>query len=78
MEIIYPENRIVLDYAGLDDLVLLGAVEIATGRSFGPEAVADWPGPVVETFDYATFGAALAAPPRPQSGGPCDLRAVHR
>jgi RNA ligase len=62
-EIIYPENRIVLDYGGMDDLVLLGAVEIATGRSFGPEAVPGWPGPIVESFEYETFGAALAAPP---------------
>ncbi|HZM75626.1 MAG TPA: hypothetical protein VFC19_07855 [Candidatus Limnocylindrales bacterium] len=69
MEIIYPENRIVLDYGGMDDLVLLGAVEIATGRSYGPEAVPNWPGPVVESFDYATFGAALAAPPRPNREG---------
>jgi RNA ligase len=69
VEIIYPANRIVLDYGGLDDLVLLGAVEIATGRSFGPEAVPDWPGSVVETFDYPTFGAALAAPPRPNREG---------
>jgi RNA ligase len=35
-EIVYPENRIVLDYGGRDDLMLLGAVEIATGRSVGP------------------------------------------
>jgi RNA ligase len=64
VEIIYPANRIVLDYAGLDDLVLLGAVDIATGRTFGPEAVPDWPGPVVESFAYTTFAEALAAPPR--------------
>lgn len=64
VEIIYPRNRIVVDYQGLDDLVLLGAVEIATGRSFGPAAVPSWPGPVVEILDYPTFGAALAAPPR--------------
>ncbi|MBO3736382.1 RNA ligase [Actinoplanes flavus] len=64
VEIIYPGNRIVVDYRGLDDLVLLGAVDIATGRSFGPEAVPDWPGPVVETFGYATLTEALAAPPR--------------
>lgn len=69
VEIVYPENRIVLDYGGLDDLILLGAVEIATGRSFGPEAVPDWPGPRVESFDYPTFGAALAAPPRPNREG---------
>jgi RNA ligase len=64
LEIIYPENRIVLDYGGLDDLVLLGAVDIATGRSFGPEAVPEWPGPVVERFGYGTLAEALAAPPR--------------
>jgi RNA ligase len=63
-EIIYPANRIVVDYAGLDDLVLLGAVDIATGRSYGPEAVPGWPGPVVESFTYATLAHALAAPAR--------------
>ncbi|BCJ66734.1 RNA ligase [Polymorphospora rubra] len=69
VEIIYPANRIVLDYAGLDDLVLLGAVDIATGRTHGPEAVPDWPGPVVETFGYDTLAAALAAPPRADREG---------
>ncbi|MBG0561881.1 RNA ligase [Actinoplanes aureus] len=64
VEIIYPGNRIVVDYQGMDDLVLLGAVDIATGRSFGPDAVPDWPGPVVETFGYPTLADALAAPPR--------------
>jgi RNA ligase len=64
VEIVYPENRIVLDYAGMDDLILLGAVEIATGRTFGPDAVPLWPGPVVDSFEYATLADALAAPPR--------------
>ena len=64
VEIVYPGNRIVLDYDGLDDLILLGAVDIATGRTHGPEAVPGWPGPVVESFAYATFAEALAAEPR--------------
>ncbi|HWS35298.1 MAG TPA: RNA ligase [Actinoplanes sp.] len=64
VEIVYPDNRIVIDYRGMDDLILLGAVEIATGRSHGPSAVPDWPGPVVETFGYTTFAEALAAEPR--------------
>ncbi|MGX6605708.1 RNA ligase [Micromonosporaceae bacterium Da 78-11] len=64
VEIIYPGNRIVLDYDGLDDLVLLGAVEIATGRTFGPAAVPSWPGPVVDSFACTTLAEALAAPPR--------------
>ncbi|WP_433083946.1 RNA ligase [Dactylosporangium sp. CA-052675] len=69
VEIIYPANRIVLDYGELDDLVLLGAVDIATGRSHGPEAVPGWPGPVVESFSYRTLAEALAAPPRDNREG---------
>ncbi|WP_229071302.1 RNA ligase [Actinoplanes sp. DH11] len=69
VEIIYPDNRIVVDYQGLDDLVLLGAVDIATGRTFGPAAVPEWPGPVVETFGWTTLAEALAAPPRPGREG---------
>ena len=64
VEIIYPGNRIVVDYGPMDDLVLLGAVDIATGRTYGPEGVPGWPGPVVESFTYATLAEALAAPPR--------------
>ncbi|HEY0696637.1 MAG TPA: RNA ligase [Micromonospora sp.] len=69
VEIVYPANRIVLDYGDLDDLVLLGAVETATGRSHGPEAVSDWPGPVVERLAHRTLAEALAAPPRPGREG---------
>jgi RNA ligase len=69
VEIIYPSNRIVLDYGGLDDLVLLGAVDIVTGRSHGPDAVPGWPGPVVDTFEHATLAEALAAPPRDNREG---------
>ncbi|AGL20591.1 RNA ligase [Actinoplanes sp. N902-109] len=64
VEIIYPGNRIVVDYAGMDDLVLLAAVDIATGRTYGPDAVPEWPGPVIRTFGYASLAEALAAPPR--------------
>jgi RNA ligase len=68
-EIVFPANRIVLDYGDLDDLILLGAVEVASGRSHGPAAVAGWPGPVVESFSYATLAEALAAPPRDNREG---------
>lgn len=68
-EIIYPKNRIVVDYGSMDDLVLLGAVDIATGRSIAPQVIQNdpkrrWPGPVAETFSYATYGQAIAAKPR--------------
>ncbi|WP_323374018.1 RNA ligase [Plantactinospora alkalitolerans] len=69
VEIVYPANRIVLDYGGLDDLVLLGTVEIGTGRSSGPEAVPDWPGPVVERLPHRTLAEALAAPVRESREG---------
>jgi len=68
VEIVYPENRIVIDYAGMEDLILLGAVHVPSGRTLPPAQV-PWPGPVVESFDYPSFGAALAAPARPNREG---------
>jgi putative RNA ligase len=68
-EIVYPGNRIVVDYAGLDDLLLLGAVDIETGTSFGPGEVNGWPGPVVTTFKARTLADALAMEPRPNAEG---------
>jgi RNA ligase len=70
-EIIYPANRIVLDYGDTDDLVLLGAVDIATGSSAGPlDAVCTaWPGPRVEVTSYRTLAEALAAEPRTNAEG---------
>lgn len=70
-EIIYPSNRIVLDYGGMEDLILLGAVEIATGYYLGPEqarycwtkrgprTVTPWPGPVVETYPFPDISTAI-------------------
>lgn len=71
VEIIYPENRIVVDYGRQDDLVLLGAVDIASGRSVGPRlaSISGWPGPVVEKFWHDTLAETLAAEPRPGKEG---------
>jgi RNA ligase len=66
VEIVYPDNRIVLDYGDRDQLVLLGGVDIATGHSV---EVTGWPGPVAERFAYATLAEALAAPPRAGAEG---------
>lgn len=69
-EIIYPANRIVVDYNGLDDLVLIGAVEIETGRSVTlQDATKGWPGPVVEEFEHQSLAEALSAPARPGREG---------
>lgn len=71
MEIIYPANRIVCQYGDLDDLVLLGAVQISTGQSCGPQStvLGGWPGPRTQTFHYRTLADALAAEPRPGAEG---------
>jgi RNA ligase len=70
-EIIFPSNRIVLDYGSLDDLVLLGAVQISAGTTVGPldEVCAEWPGPRTEVHAYQTLAEALAAPPRENAEG---------
>ncbi len=70
-EIIYPENRIVCDYAGMDDLVFLGVVHNDTGRSFSAYFADEfeWFGPKAEVFSYATMREALAAEPRPGREG---------
>jgi RNA ligase len=71
-EIIYPANRIVVDYSDLDDLVLLGAVDIEYGCSFSPyetEAFGEWPGPRAVSFGHPTLADALAMKPRPGAEG---------
>jgi len=57
-EIVYPANRIVLDYGDTDDLILLYPVSDPT-----------WPGPRVKKFPYRTLREALAAEPRPNAEG---------
>lgn len=53
-EIVYPENRIVLDYGARDDLILLGIVENFGGHVYDASAsraeVSSWPGPKAETL----------------------------
>jgi RNA ligase len=62
-EIIYPSNRVVVDYGAFADLILLGAVHIETGSTVPlDEARAGWEGPVVEVFPFANIREALAAP----------------
>jgi RNA ligase len=67
-EIIFPANRIVVDYGDMDDLVLLGARNIATGEDVDSR-ILEWPGPSTEVHPYTTLRAALEAPPRPGQEG---------
>lgn len=68
VEIVYPQNRIVVDYGDTDDLLLLGAVHIDTGITASPMEVF-WPGPKAYVFPYPSFTEALAAAPRKNSEG---------
>lgn len=69
VEIIYPENRIVVDYGDMRDVVLIGAIannELSDGRQLWIPAdkFYSWPGPRVERFSAKTFEQALRIPPR--------------
>jgi RNA ligase len=70
-EIIYPENRIVLDYEGLQDLILIGVVETHTGKTFSVlDSHHAWPGPLVKTeLDYASLEEVLLLPQRDNAEG---------
>lgn len=48
LEIIYPENRIVVNYGEMQDLVLLGVIETRTGLELPLE---NWGFPVVKRYD---------------------------
>lgn len=71
-EIVYPENRIVLDYKGMDDLVLLGSVHMDSGTPFGTQYIATrgWTGPKVKRFSkLRTLGEVRRAARRPNAEG---------
>ena len=71
-EIIYPENRIVVNYGDKRALILLGAVETATGRSISVEegCFLGWPGETAMIFSHgAALSSVLAAEPRPNAEG---------
>ncbi len=57
-EIIYPSNRIVVDYGDMEDLVLLAIVETASGKDL---PLMDIGFPVVKTYDGITDFSALKA-----------------
>lgn len=65
-EIVYPDNRVVVDYGDLDDLVFLGAVENETGLPASPRL---YHGPRAKEFQYRTLADALAAEPRENCEG---------
>lgn len=69
-EIVYPENRIVLDYGEFDDLVLLGAVhrDSGTPRVYTAAHMV-WNGPKARLLTYTTFRDACLLPQRMNAEG---------
>lgn len=57
-EIIYPDNRVVLDYGDMRDLVLIALIDIETGADIDTASL-EWPGPQAETVSFADFGALV-------------------
>lgn len=72
VEIVYPENRVVLNYNGYKGLILLGGVWNDSGNYVGPEQaerLIDWSGDTTEVLPYTTLREALEAPPRENAEG---------
>lgn len=68
-EIVYHANRIVLPY-DFEGLVLLGAVDIATGRSISLAQAADgWNGRVTDIHPYRSLREVLASGERDNAEG---------
>ena len=58
-EVIYPENRVLVDYGTTRDLVLLAVIDIATGADL-PLGVIDWPGPVAAVRRFGSVDEIIA------------------
>ena len=56
-EIIYPTNRIVVDYQGLEDIILLTIINNATKE----DRLIDVGFPMVKTYDFKDFDSVMAA-----------------
>ena len=66
------QNRIVVDYGDMDDLVLLGNVSNDKGRIEGPfqsKYKDGWAGPITQIFNENSLAQALARKPRPGAEG---------
>lgn len=68
-EILFPSNRIVLDYGDKEDVVLLAAIGNETGNVYSPLSVLEWQGESTKVFDAMSLAEALAIPPRPNAEG---------
>jgi len=61
-EIIYPENRIVLNYGDTDDIILIGVITKENGRSLVVnEEASEWNWNTAPSYPFASFADALGA-----------------
>lgn len=68
VEIVYPGNRIVVDYGNIEDLYYLCSIHIPSGEStVAPREF--WPGRVVKSFGWMAFADAVSRPPRENAEG---------
>lgn len=58
IEIVYPKNRVVVDYGDYEELILLGAVENATGADIPLWEIDWWAGPVANHYGKKDIDAA--------------------
>lgn len=62
VEIIYPENRIIVNYGSKEELVLLACIETKTGREADLEALRGHvPFPIVESHSFKNIDAVIEA-----------------
>lgn len=64
-EIIYPENRIVLNYGDRAEMVLLGCVDVEMGHYYGPNEAKGlllWPGKVTQVMAHSTMAEFVGSP----------------
>lgn len=62
VEIIYPENRIVVDYGAAERLVMLGAIDTLTGEEIPLGDLAFW-GDLAKTYSFNTIQEAIQQAP---------------
>jgi RNA ligase len=72
-EVIYPGNRIVLNYGAKRDIVLIGTIanfQLSCGTQlWTPGKDINWPGEAVQHFALNSLEEALAMPPRENAEG---------
>lgn len=83
-EIIYPDNRIVVDYGDQANLTLLAVLDIASGKQLAPIHPTDsepiletWPFGVVDTFGATADLGTIDRNARPDAEGYVVLSADH-